>query len=46
MRFWTCCQPLSLGGGVLQHLVHDFVELLETYGCSVEHGPMSSIVKG
>jgi len=30
----------------LQHPVHDFVELIEKHGCSVENGPMSSIVKG
>ena len=30
----------------LQHPVHDFVELLEKRGCSVENGPTSSIVKG
>ncbi|MBN2505757.1 MAG: thiamine-binding protein [Verrucomicrobia bacterium] len=30
----------------LEHPVHDFVEVLKTHGCSVEIGPMSSIVKG
>lgn len=30
----------------LEHPVHDFVELLEKHGCTVENGPMSSIVKG
>ena len=30
----------------LEHPVHDFVDLLEKHGCTVENGPMSSIVKG
>jgi uncharacterized protein YqgV (UPF0045/DUF77 family) len=30
----------------LKHPVHDFVEQIEKHGCSVENGPMSSIVKG
>jgi len=30
----------------LQHPVHDFIELIEKQGCSVENGPTSSIVKG
>jgi len=30
----------------LEHPVHDFVELLEKHGCTVENGPLSSIVKG
>lgn len=30
----------------LVHPVHDFVEVLKTHGCTVEIGPMSSIVKG
>ena len=32
--------------GFLEHLVLDFVEVLEKSGCTVEKGPMSSIVKG
>ena len=30
----------------LEHPVHDFVRILNTHGCTVEVGPMSSIVKG
>jgi uncharacterized protein YqgV (UPF0045/DUF77 family) len=30
----------------LVHPVHDFVELLEKKGCTVEHSPCSSIVTG
>jgi len=30
----------------LEHPVHDFAHVLETHGCTVEVGPMSSIVKG
>jgi uncharacterized protein YqgV (UPF0045/DUF77 family) len=30
----------------LEHPVHDFVELLQEHGCTVEITPMSSIVTG
>jgi uncharacterized protein YqgV (UPF0045/DUF77 family) len=30
----------------LEHPVHDFARVLETHGCTVVVGPMSSIVKG
>jgi uncharacterized protein YqgV (UPF0045/DUF77 family) len=30
----------------LEHPVHDFARVLTTHGCTVEVGPMSSIVKG
>jgi len=31
---------------LLEHPVQDFVKLLEKQGCTVEHTPLSSIVKG
>ena len=30
----------------LEHPVHDFTDLLKKHGCSVEIGPMSSVVMG
>jgi uncharacterized protein YqgV (UPF0045/DUF77 family) len=30
----------------LEHPVHDFAQVLTTHGCTVQVGPMSSIVKG
>jgi len=30
----------------LEHPVQDFVDVLEEHGCTVDVGPMSSIVKG
>ena len=30
----------------LEHPVQDFAQILEKNGCTVEHSPMSSIVKG
>lgn len=30
----------------LAHPVQDFADVLEKHGCTVEHSPMSSVVKG
>jgi uncharacterized protein YqgV (UPF0045/DUF77 family) len=35
-----------LTGGEAERPVHDFLEVLERHGCTVEVGPMSSIVTG